>query len=138
MVVILFAYDGLGGGDCGNTLATSCVFECGHVGSSGKSDVSFSIFYLASDSGNLVFGYVGLLDGKDVAGEEESLDNMQWETAYVPSSDDDRVAPSWFTDGQQASVSGSVGVVCGVVHEGGFGIGVFRVVVGLLHGGRHG
>ena len=138
MVVVVFAGDGLCGGDSSNAFSTSCVLGSGQVRSGWESDMSSCVFYLVADRGDEVLGYVSLLNGKDVAGQKESLDDMQWEAAYVPSSDDDRVALSWFTDGQQASVGGSVGVVCGVVHGSGLEIGIFRVMVGLLFGGSHG
>ena len=68
----------------------------------------FGVFYLVADSGYLVLGYVSLLYGKDVAGQKESLNDMQWEAAYVPSCDDSGVPFGRCTDRELSGIDDSV------------------------------
>ena len=108
VVVIVLADDGLSGSDGGDAFSTTCVFVGRHIRGGWKSDVSIGIFDLLADRRNEVFRYVSFLNGQDVAGQEESLNDVKWEAAYIPASDDNRIALGRCAGRQHAGVDGSI------------------------------
>ena len=109
VVVVVLAGDGLGSGDSSDAFSSTCVLGGGQIGSGWESDMSFGVFCLVADSGNEVFGYVSLLNGQDVAGQEESLYDVKWEAAYVPASDDNGIALGRRAGRQHAGVNAGGG-----------------------------